>query len=274
MINRGIALFSFQIVLALTHATAAFERVPAGARELAMCGASLASSRDPFGLEANPADIPHPGGLMGGFSMTPGLFGMKELQRTEAALSLDLFGGSGGILVRTFGFKLYRETTAMAALSVPLTKEVVLGAGLTWYSLTISGYGHAGTLGVSVGTTILLADQLRYAFSLRNVNRPLLGRSREPIPTELLTGIEFEPLPSFLLAASLTRDPDSPLCGSFGVEWIVEGRVVIRCGAQEGLRQFGAGAGVILGAVSLDYGISIHPDLGLTHQFSLSLCCP
>ncbi len=253
---------------------AAFERLPAGARAHALCGASQISRRDPFCLESNPASIAAEGDTRIGISATPGLFGLAELQRTESALSFGCFGGSIGLLGRSFGFELYREITMVAGIAACVTPDISVGASLAWYSMRISGYGHASALGVNLGATIRLADQIQYGLSIRNVNRPQLGRSRELVPSEVLTCIEFRPLPSFLIAASLSKDPDTPLNGAFGVEWVVENHVVLRAGAQEELQQFGAGIGVMWGVVSIDYGLTIHPDLGLTHYFSVLLDIP
>ncbi len=264
------------VVSALTfgNAFAAFERLPAGARSQGLCGASQLALSDPFVLETNPAAI----GVMGinriTISTSPGLFGMNELRRTEAALAFEFLGGTTGVLGRSFGFALYREITLVGGFAAQVSPELTVGASLAWYALHVSGYGDAGTIGVNLGASVRLADQIRYGLSIRNVNRPRIGRSRESVPTELLTCIEFQPVPSFLLSAALTKDPDSPLCGSFGAEWIIEGHVVLRAGAQEGLQLFGTGGGVIFGPLSVDYGLSIHPDLGFTHHFSVSLEFP
>lgn len=268
------ALWIPLIILSVTDANSAFERLPAGARSHALNGASQFSRYDPFCCEANPSLQGNAEGVCAGFSFSPGLFGLPELQRIEAAVQFPAFIGSVGFLGRTFGFDLCRETTFLAAFSAEMTSDVSIGLSAAWYDLRIAGYGHAGCLGTSLGMTARLADQVHYGFSLRNFNQPTIGRTGEPIKTEILGGVEYLPIPSFLLLIGISKEADVPLTGAIGMEWHVTDYLAVRAGANEGLEEFGIGFGIRAVSCSFDYGVSIHSDLGLTHVLSLGVAFP
>jgi hypothetical protein len=252
----------------------AFERVPAGARAQALCGASHLLADDLFCLEANPASLCAGRGISAGLSLTPGLFGIPDLRRMEAGLAGDLFRGRGGMLVRTFGFSAYREVTLLAAYAVSVGEQVSVGGGITWYHLRVEGYGHASCLGGHLGLLFRLADQVRYGLAIRNINQPTLGRTREPVPAEILTCLEFLPSESFLLAGSVTKDQDGPITGSLGMEWTIENLVSVRVGAYEGWNQYACGIGFALSRVVVDYALVGHSDLGSTHHLTFTFRLP
>ncbi|MGA9119628.1 MAG: hypothetical protein WB699_09690 [Bacteroidota bacterium] len=269
--RRTILYTLFGIGLFFPHlGYGAFERIPIGGRSQALCGASQILRGDMFSVEANPASARFCEGLSAGVSITPGLFGMQELRRIDAVITAGLFGGQVSVLGRSFGYEIYRETSAMGAFAMDLDERITVGASATWYFLRVQGYGQAGTIGVNLGASYKLADQVRYGISLRNLNQPTFGRSHEPVTPEILTCLEFLPAPSFLLAASMTKELDSPLEFSLGAEWIIEDHVIVRGGAREGLEQFALGVGFALSGFALDYAVAIHTELGLTHHFTLT----
>jgi len=261
-------------ILSVTDVNSAFERLPAGARSHALRGASQFSRNDPFCREANPSLQAAADGVCAWFSLSPGLFGLPELQRIEAAVQFPALIGSVGLLGRSFGFDLCRETTFLAAFSAEMTSDVSIGVSAAWYDLRIEGYGHAGCLGITLGMTARLADQVHYGFSLRNFNRPTIGQTGEPIRSEILGGVEFLPIPSFLLLIGISKNADVPLSGALGLEWQVTDYLAVRAGANEGLEEFGVGLGIHAVSCSFDYGVSVHPDLGLTHSLSLGVAFP
>lgn len=274
MRNHRFVVCLLILSLAGTAAHCAFERLPAGGRNRALAGATQVSKNDPFCLETNPASAEEASAPCVAFSFSPGSFGLTELQRMEVAAMVPAFGGSLGVVGRSFGFDLYRETTLLGAFGVEVSQGVFFGLSAAWYNLRIAGYGHAGCMGLGLGVTARLAEQLRYGVSLRNINQPTLGQTEESVHGEILSAVEFSPVPSFLLALGLTKVPDFAVSGSVGAEWQVADAFAIRVGADEGLDAFSAGFGIRILHVDVDYGVSIHPDLGLTHAFSLLIAFP
>ena len=269
--RSGIAIM---LILVLSHGSSqgAFERLPAGARSAALCDALQVSPGELYALEANPSVLSGVKAPSVGCSYVPGLFGLAELRRLELAAAAPLGRGGAGGLIRSFGNDLYREISITLGYAFDAAERWSAGLGITAYNLTIAGYGRAWTLGIHAGARFRIAEGLLFGASIRNMNRPTLGRSREPIGAELLAGMQYAPVPSFRLMIGLSREERSVEAVSAGVEMEPAESVTLRAAAAAS--SYGLGAGVQAAGIRLDYGLVMHLELGMTHHFSITFELP
>lgn len=262
------------VLLALSHGSSqgAFERLPAGARSAALCDALQVCPGEMFALEANPSVLSGVTAPAVGCSYAPGLFGLAELRRLELAAAAPLGPGGAGGLIRSFGYDLYREISITLGYAFDAAERWSAGLGITAYSLSIAGYGHAWTLGIHAGARFRIAEGLLFGASIRNMNRPTLGRSREPVGAELLAGMQYAPLPSCRLMIGLSREERSVEAVSAGVEMEPVESMTLRAAAAES--SYGLGAGVQAAGIHFDYALVTHLELGITHHFSIMFELP
>jgi hypothetical protein len=232
-----------------------------------LCDALQFSPREPFALEVNPSMLASVASLSAGCALVPSLFGIPDLRRMEAAVAAPLpWGGAGG-LIRRSGNDLYRELWITLGWGVALTHRAEAGASVTAYGLSIAGYGHAWSIGINAGFHVSFGTGVGLGATVRNLNRPVLGQSREPVGTEILAGVQYAPVPSCRLMAGVAKEERSEEAGAAGVEIDFPGMLTLRAGT-DGLG-YGLGAGLQVSGVRLDYALSSHMELGVTHHFSV-----
>ncbi len=253
---------------------AAFDPLPAGTRASTLCGAMLLSCHEPLGVAANPSIISGiPAGALE-LSFVPGLFGLRELRRLDLALAFPVGKGAFGSQLRSFGGALYRELSITAAFGAPLAEGCDGGLSFTFYHLSISRYGAASGWAVNAGARVRVADQALFGASIRNVNRPVLGRSGEPISMELNAFFQYDPAGWVHLLAGISKEERTRPSGGAGLEADIAGCVALRAGVNEGASEYGLGASFIFAAFELDYGMVSHVSLGLTQSVTLTIRFP
>ncbi len=269
--SRFLILCSALLVSGGTSARGAFEPLPAGARSSALCGALLLTCDEPLAAAVNPSLLSGLAGAAAEFSLSPGLFGLKELRLLDAAIAIPLGRGGGGCHARLFGGPLYEELTLTGSLAGPLSGRFDGGFSLSAYHLHIAGYGAASTWAVSAGARARVADPLLFAASVRNINRPLLGRAREPVGMEMLASLQFDAAAWLHLLVTLSKEERALPATAAGLEAELAGCIALRTGVNEGSSEYGFGVSLTLPAFALDYGLVSQVSLGFTHSLTLSI---
>ncbi|HEX9005893.1 MAG TPA: hypothetical protein VF889_01270 [Bacteroidota bacterium] len=269
-----IPMLCAAFLVAGTTARGAFEPLPAGARCSALCGALLLSCHEPLSVAANPSLLSGIAGASAEFSLSPGRFGLQELRLLDAALAFPLGPGGGGCHARLFGGPLYGELTITGSIARPLSDRFDGGFSLSLYHLHIAGYGAASAWAVSAGARARVADPLLFAASVRNINRPLLGRAREPVGMEMLASLQYDPAAWLHLLVALSKEERALPAAAAGLEAELAGCIALRTGISEGSSEFGFGASLTFPAFALDYGLVSHASLGFTHALTLSIGWP
>jgi hypothetical protein len=249
---------------------AGFDGLPSGPRIGGMGGTCTAVTGDIWAAVHNPALLNRAKGWDGSVTCMPGQFGLDELTHVAAGLMTGVGPGGAAISLRSFGFELYRELTVTASVGCPFG-PVGAGISVRYYSVAISSYGSASTLGLDAGCTIELINGLTWGCALMNLNSPTIGSSREPVPRSFSSGVAMELFPYGLIAIDYSKEESCVPTLSVGLEYAVLGEWKLRCGLSDVPGLLAAGVGVRLDALSFDYAASFHQELGLTHALSLSL---
>jgi hypothetical protein len=258
-------------ILCLQTARAGFERRDQGARPVGMGGAFVALADNEWAIAYNPAGLARLDGDKVSAFYSPRPFGLAELSFASFALVHPTSPGSFGLLVNRFGFELYREVSGIIAYSNSYKELFSFGINLTYNSLAIKNYGSASVIGVDVGFLVTVSTGFRWGFFASNINAPTIGQAKEKLPQMYSSGLSYSPIKGLLLDVDIVKDIRYPTLIRGGIEYEVVNAVSLRAGVGSDPTKFSSGFGVHYSLIHFDYAITTHPDLGLSHQFSVAV---
>lgn len=261
------------ILVSLTASTmrGAFEERVRGARLMALGGASSGVPGEIWAIPTNPAIAGTMGERTLSVSATPKPFGLAELSSVDIAFLQPFKPGSLVMTASVFGSDLYREITASLSAGGSLSKRFELGVSFTLYALSIRNYGSAWSLGLTAGVLLRLTESVTLGVCAENLNAPTIGAVKEPLPQSMHAGISYRPLPDFMIAADVGKDLQFAADLSIGFEYAPVEALVLRAGTTLDPSTYTAGVGIRTAILRLDYALSAHSDIGLSHGFSLTL---
>jgi hypothetical protein len=259
------------VSLAASTMRGAFEERVRGARLMALGGASSGVSGEIWAIPTNPAAAATMCDRTFSISAAPTPFGLAELSTVDIAFLQPFKPGSLAVTASVFGSDLYRETVVSLSAGGPLLKTLDVGLSFTAYALSIRNYGGAWTLGVTAGVLVHLSETLSLGFSAENLNAPTVGAVREPLPQAMHAGMSYRPLSDFLIAADVGKDLQFPVDLSIGFEYAPIEALLLRGGTTLNPSTYTAGIGIRTAILRLDYAFSAHPDIGMSHGFSITL---
>jgi hypothetical protein len=262
------------VILALCQATSAhgaFEQVTQGSRSVSMGGASVAEASNTCWTSTNPSSLASILRRTVSLHYSPEPFGLKELAHWAFSYVEPTGIGAFALSGSRFGFELYHEVTFTTSFSRPIVDRLLVGLNLNYYSLTIQNYGSGKTFGVDLGMLVTLSDQLRWGFATFNINAPVIGQAKERLPQIFSTGISYQPTGDATIALDLVKDIRYQTEVDIGFEYKLVNILALRGGTSSDPSVLNAGIGIHYSIVQLDYAFSNHPNLGNTHQASLSI---
>lgn len=254
-----------------TVSNAAFEHLPHGGRSAAMGNALVALAGNEWSAFVNPALLRTCDERMISLSYAPQPFQLSELARAAASFIEPTSLGTFSLSASRFGFELYKETRLALSYATDLADIVGGGVTLNYYSLGIQNYGSASSFGIDVGLTVAISDELGWGFSAFNINAAAIGAAKEKLPQLFSTGVAFEPVRNAVIAASIVKDIRYAAELHLGVEYTFIDALALRAGTTNDPNTLNAGVGISYAFARFDYAFSSHSELGVTHQFSISL---
>lgn len=249
----------------------AFERMNHGSRAAAMGNSLVALAANEWSAFVNPAGLQTIRERTISLFYVPQPFEIKELSHGAVSYVEPTSFGAFAVSGSTLGFELYRETRIGISYSDEFVKAVKAGVNLNYYSVSIQNYGSAGTIGIDVGLLVEISDEVRWGFAAFNLNAPKIGAAKEKLPQMFSTGVTFAPVSEAIIAASLVKDVRFPVELHMGVEYSLLEMIALRAGTTSDPNTLNAGIGIKYSFAQFDYAFSSHGELGMTHQFSLSL---
>jgi hypothetical protein len=252
-------------------AIGAFEGIALGGRSAAMGGASLAVIAPEVNVAVNPSLAASPVHCTISLNYVPQVFGLPELSHGSFGLIVPTSIGAFAVSGSRFGFDLYREVGLAVTYARRLSKELMVGACLEWYSLVIQSYGSATTIGTDVGLVASLSKNIHWGFSARNVNAPRIGVEKERLPRVFSTGVSYQPTDELTIAVDLIKDVLYPTELRVGAEYSFLDLMDVRGGTSSDPPMYTAGIGIHISSFRLNYALCHHQDLGTTHQIGLSI---
>jgi competence protein ComEA len=266
--NR-ISVLIISLLLWVLTCQAAFEESPFDARSLALGGAGITlHDHVPVGLEnpAAPCFARNQNASSGGFLP----FGMSELAVGGASMSYKKEKLGLGLSLNSMGSGLYRENTVKAAVSFRPLEQAGLGLALSANNLSIERYGSANAAGLDLGLIGSPLEDLTLAAVARNVNRPKIGDTGEEAAQWLCFGASYDLMNRLTTAVQLQNQNGFRPQLRFGQEYRYRNLLALRAGFSQEPSSFSFGFGVFLRKCRVDYGTRTHPQLELSHCFTLS----
>lgn len=242
-------------------------RMRHGARLVALANAGTGVAGDAWAAAYNPALLPR-GGMQLAVMWNPAPFGLRELGHGAAIAQYGGEASAVALALQRSGFDLYHETEATATAATTIEGALQVGTAVTYKDVGIRGYGRAGVVVVDLGAAFTIDRDLVIGAAVGAVNRPVIGASRERVPLTFALGAAARITPDLLLAADVWKDLRHAAELRAGVEFAPHALVRLRAGATTGELSFSAGVGTLVGGVSVDYAVTAHDALGLTHVFS------
>lgn len=264
-------LLVLAVLLATETAEAAFERMGVGASSTGMGGALTGVPGHEWSAFFNPAGFSLLAERMLSVSYVPQPFGLNELAHGAFSFAEPAQVGTFAVSGNRLGFELYREVTLTGSFSTTPSDGFHAGINVNYFSLSIAGYGTAGVLGLDAGVLVELTGDVSWGARASNINSPTIGEAKERLPQVFAAGVSYKPLHEATLAVDFVKDIRYPVEVRMGLEYRLLDIVHLRAGSVTEPSSLHAGVGVAYQFLQLDYAITDHPDLGMTHQFSVSI---
>jgi hypothetical protein len=126
-------------------------------------------------------------------------------------------------------------------------------------------------LGIDFGFLVRIIPKMSWGFFATNLNRASMGKTNDNLPQTFGTGIAIFPVDDLILNLDFFKDSMFPLEFRCGIEYIIFHRVALRSGFSTEPAQFCAGLGFQFSHFEVDYAVTTHQSLGLTHHLSFQL---
>ena len=248
---------------------AGFERTPQPPA-ISGDGVSLVFISDIDRTFLNPSAAASLQSFYASFFYSPSPFDLPQLSNGGLITAFPLDSFTACFALTRMGFSLYREMTVTAVAARSFGGVVSAGCGINYDHLAISRCGSASTLGIDIAATVLLSDDIRWGFSVLNINRPTIGREKDQLPQFFLTGINCDVLSTAGISFTIIKDVRYPVSIRTGVRFQPMENIVLRFGVSSDPSRYYAGFGIRYSSVSVDYSVATHTELGLTHTIGIS----
>ena len=258
------------ILVVFETASAGFEHRDVGGRSRALGGAYTGLADDVWAVFCNVGGCSQLTMNEVSFYYAPQPFGLGELSYGAAALALPTSFGVVGISGSRYGFDLYREFSVGISFARKID-GVGIGISLNYYSVSIQNYGSAGTIGFDVGVHVPIIPGLSSGITIKNMNAPTIGISKEKLPQKFSMGVAYTPAQSISVAVDYQKETGFDASPRLGFEYRVIESVALRGGMSDEPSQSSCGIGFRYSTMELDYALSRHQDLGWSHQASITL---
>ncbi|MBI1938110.1 MAG: hypothetical protein HYS25_08280 [Ignavibacteriales bacterium] len=248
-----------------------FAQVNPGARSVALAHSDISFAEDPFTLFNNPACLSNINERAIGIYYSPAPFGVKELSNAFGVYAEPTEIGSFGGGFMIYGFELYKETKIALGFGRKINNKFSAGVTAVYKNLSIKNYGSRGYFLFNIGAAYSLQKNLQIGFAAENITRTSTSDDDNQFPVILSAGIGYKVIDELTAFISASKELDYNASVRFGAEYKPVDFLHLRFGTTTEPDIFSGGVGVIYNFVEADYAVTSHPDLGLTHQFGITL---
>jgi len=141
----------------------------------------------------------------------------------------------------------------------------------SYNTFSIQNYGNTSAVYLNFGGLAYITNQIRWGFSISNINRASIGNEDNQIPMVFATGFSYDLLNTLSINLGINKDIRYKPSIRFGIEYYIIQYLSLRAGFQNEPSKYSAGIGINYSIINLDYALFTHQDLGLTHQVGIIL---
>jgi hypothetical protein len=254
------------IIVPILLVTNALAQIEPGARQISLSNSDVALSNDVFSLFNNPSSLSQISWREVGVYYSPAPFGLSELANGYVAYIEPFDFGSVAIGGMTYGFDLYRESKIVLGYSYNYENIFFAGTAINLHTFSIQNYGNTSAFYLNFGSLAYITNEIRWGFSISNINRASIGNEDDQIPIVFATGFSYDLIKTLSLNLGIYKDIRYKPSIRFGIEYDIVKYFSLRVGFQNEPSKYSAGIGINYSIVNLDYALFTHQDLGLTHQ--------
>ncbi|MEO0092590.1 MAG: hypothetical protein ABIK61_07765 [candidate division WOR-3 bacterium] len=270
---KKLFLVIFLLVL-FNISLAIFEDLQSGARVEGMANAFTAVVNDANAIQFNPAGLNQIKNLSV-ISFYKLLFGGLGINlhhfSVSAASPLKHTHGTFGFSVQEIGIPMHSERVLTISHGIELVKDISFGYNLRGYQLYQRDFGSGFAFGLDFGLLSKIYKRWQVGFYVHNINQPKLGANeKSELPRLLNFGIAYMPTYGITSAFDISKEPGKPTRIMAGQEFeIIENYLTVRAGIQTEPIRFAFGLRTGLKNIFVDYALTTHSELPLTHNFGL-----
>ncbi|MGE5436705.1 MAG: hypothetical protein ACM3O3_05715 [Syntrophothermus sp.] len=246
-----------------------FSQTSPGAKQTSLSYSDVNVNNDVFAIFNNPAALQHLNNQQVGIYYSPSPFGIKELSSAYAAYNHPFSFGNIAVGFMNYGFELYSENKITAAYSFNLNERFSVGAALNLHFVNIKNYGSDNTFYLNAGGLLNITENIKWGFSIININNASFSEYNDQIPSVLSTGIGYTPIESLMLTGSLQKDDYRKLTASIGADYKLIEYLALRLSYSNNPSKISGGMGIFYSGLNFDYAFSNHPQLGISHSIGL-----
>ena len=256
---------------------AMFNDYEISARARGMSGAVTSFSDDYSAIFYNPAGLRFANNQVGATYYHLNGHDFSAVSSVSALYNTKIgtFGfGYQGLNTEYYDVNLMSENTFSLGHSVYLNKDVIsetsIGYSLNLYHLSFHEMGNQTNVGLNAGIITVLHQRTKIGFMLTNINKPTMGKDeKHEIPQQLALGLSYIPYQGVITAIDLKKNSDGETEIRGGVEVGIHPAMTLRMGVRNNPASYSAGAGFNVMGIKIDYALSTHAKLNLTHHFAV-----
>ncbi len=257
------------IVIILALSSSVIPQFRPGAKQISLSNSTVAQCNDVFALFNNPAGLAQFNWREIGIYYSPAPFALKELSNAYFAYTEPTSIGAFSLGAMTYGFDLYKENKISIGYSYNYLNNFFAGLVFNYHTLSIKKYGSSSAYYINFGLLAYITNELRWGFSVQNLNRATFGEEKDQIPVIFNSGFSYDILPSVSVNASIEKDMLYNASFAAGLEYAIVKYVSLRSGFSNEPSRYSAGIGINVSLFHLDYAMFVHQILGITHQVGL-----
>jgi hypothetical protein len=259
----ALFLFSFTISSKAQNGTVQFGAKPAGSAY------AYSAIADQWSILNNPGGLGYleKMNVLAGYENKYNISGFNSL---VAAFSTDLPLGAISVSAFKFGDDLYNEQIYSVGYG---NKFGIAGLGirLNYNQYHIDEFGSKGVLSLDFGGIAEISEQLRFGAYIRNINQAQLAELYdERIPTYLNAGLAYLPNEKITISIEAEKELENDPILRMGMEYIFHKKFAVRTGVRTNAFTNYFGLGFIGQKLYIDYALTNHSVLGLSHQLGLA----
>jgi hypothetical protein len=196
---------------------------------------------------------------------TPGLFTLG------AGLNSHILKGTASLNFYRFGDDLFNEHKVGLGYSHKI-RFVSLGIQINYIQYKIEGYGSSGLAVLEFGGIVTILPELHFGAYIFNPTQSDPYRDRSGIlPMFLKTGLSYRPVTNLMLNIEYQYYLFIKSSLSIGMEYVIREKVAVRTGITLWTLRSTFGIGFMPGKFQVNYAADVHPLLGISHEFSITL---
>lgn len=198
-------------------------------------------------------------------------YGFTEIKDAGAAILQHLGTGVMGVVFQSYGNTEFSRQRMNLGYALPLSDKFRVSSSIGYSSTRISnGYGKAHTLWTNIGATYDVRADWKWAAVIDFPVSALKNAEEQPATLRMATTYSFGEQVFLSAQVISSTNAESAVSYSLGLEYFPIEVFAFRLGINTHWQTWSMGVGTHLKNYSLDASATVHPQLGITPQISLT----